>query len=237
MSHAQLEGFAPSLEKSHPTLSAGTLDDTGREHCRCYSFLGLPGSSSFGQMSVLFTNTLRRSAVRQSHTRSALRYPTGLENILGGGLVPLVQVKSIREGGIQLADGLVIPSACIFLDGQASPLECTFEIVERLDQVRHAASLRPALRAYQVLAALGPCESHTAFSYYAHFEPMDTNVRQQKRRDIALSSLGAAIETLNLAKEISSITPAKAVFGSVSIILTTIKVSFLLRHLCWSIAD
>jgi len=69
-------------------------------------------------MSTLFTNTLRRSAVRQFHTRAALRYPAGLENILGGGPAPPVQVKSIGEEGIQLADGLVIPSACIFLDGQ-----------------------------------------------------------------------------------------------------------------------
>lgn len=69
-------------------------------------------------MSMLFTNTLKRSAARHFHTRTALRYPAGLENILGGGPAPPVQVKSIGEEGIQLADGLVIPSACIFLDGQ-----------------------------------------------------------------------------------------------------------------------
>jgi hypothetical protein len=69
-------------------------------------------------MSTLFTNALKRSACRQFHTRTALRYPAGLENILGGGPAPPVQVKSIGEEGIQLADGLVIPSACIFLDGQ-----------------------------------------------------------------------------------------------------------------------
>ena len=67
---------------------------------------------------MLFANALKRSAVRQFHTRAALRYPAGLENILGGGPAPPVQVKSIGEEGIQLADGLVIPSACIFLDGQ-----------------------------------------------------------------------------------------------------------------------
>lgn len=69
-------------------------------------------------MSTLFTNTVKRSAIRQFHTRSVLRYPAGLENILGGGPAPPVQVRSIGEEGIQLADGLVIPSACIFLDGQ-----------------------------------------------------------------------------------------------------------------------
>jgi len=69
-------------------------------------------------MSALFANALKCSAVRQFHTRAALRYPAGLENILGGGPAPPVQVKSIGEEGIQLADGLVIPSACIFLNGQ-----------------------------------------------------------------------------------------------------------------------
>ena len=67
---------------------------------------------------MLSANTLKRSVARKFHTRAALRYPAGLENILGGGPAPPVQVKSIGEDGIQLADGLVIPSACIFLDGQ-----------------------------------------------------------------------------------------------------------------------
>ena len=40
--------------------------------------------------------------------------------------------------------------------------------------------------------------------------------------------MNMAIDGLNLAKELSSITPAKAVFGSVAILLTMIKVSFLL---------
>ena len=35
---------------------------------------------------------------------------------------------------------------------------------------------------------------------------------------------------MNLVKEVSSITPAKAVFGSVSILLTMIKVRFSLSH-------
>ena len=67
---------------------------------------------------MLFTNALKRSAVRRFHTTSTLRYPAGLENILGGGPAPPVQVRSLGEAGIELADGLVIPSACIFLDGK-----------------------------------------------------------------------------------------------------------------------
>ena len=58
---------------------------------------------------------------------------------------------------------------------------------------------------------------------------MDIKPQRQKRQDGALSSLNAAIEAMNLAKEISSMTPAKVVFGSVSILLTMIRVCFLLR--------
>ena len=53
---------------------------------------------------------------------------------------------------------------------------------------------------------------------------MDGDLRRQKRRDDALSLLNVAIEAMNLAKEVSSVTPAKAVFGSVSVLLTMIRV-------------
>jgi hypothetical protein len=49
--------------------------------------------------------------------------------------------------------------------------------------------------------------------------------QRPKGRDGVLSSLNVAIDGLNLAKELSSITPAKAVFGSVSVLLTMIRVS------------
>jgi hypothetical protein len=53
------------------------------------------------------------------------------------------------------------------------------------------------------------------------------DAKSERRRDVTLSSLNAAIEAMNLAKEIASITPAKAVFGSVSVVLAMIRVSFL----------
>ena len=53
---------------------------------------------------------------------------------------------------------------------------------------------------------------------------MANNSQQSKGRERAISSLNVAIETLNLAKEVSAITPAKAVFGSVSALLTMIRV-------------
>jgi len=55
---------------------------------------------------------------------------------------------------------------------------------------------------------------------------MTAKPQRPKGRDGTLSSLNMAIEAMNLAKEVSSITPAKAVFGSVSILLTMVMVRF-----------
>ena len=49
--------------------------------------------------------------------------------------------------------------------------------------------------------------------------------RSRKSRDGVLTSLNVAIEAMDLAKEIASMTPVKAVFGSVSVVLTMIRVS------------
>ena len=55
---------------------------------------------------------------------------------------------------------------------------------------------------------------------------MEAKPQPPKGRGRALSSLNLAIEAMNLAKEVSCVTPAKAVFGSVSILLTMIRVCF-----------
>ena len=57
---------------------------------------------------------------------------------------------------------------------------------------------------------------------------MDPKSLRPKRQDDALSMLNVAIEALNLTKEVLSMTPAKAVCGSVSAILTMIRVRFFL---------
>jgi len=54
---------------------------------------------------------------------------------------------------------------------------------------------------------------------------MTDKPKRLKGQDGVLSSLDVAIDGLNLAKELSSITPAKAVFGSASVLLTMIRVS------------
>ena len=60
---------------------------------------------------------------------------------------------------------------------------------------------------------------------------MNAKSQRSKRQDVALSTLNAAIEAMNLAKEVSSVTPAKAIFGSVSVILAMIRVGPLLVRL------
>jgi hypothetical protein len=57
---------------------------------------------------------------------------------------------------------------------------------------------------------------------------MEIKSQRPEGREDAISALNAAIESLRLAVNISSITPAKTVFRSVSTLLTTIRVCFLL---------
>ena len=57
---------------------------------------------------------------------------------------------------------------------------------------------------------------------------MTDKSQQPKGRDGVLSTLNLAIDGLNLAKEVSSVTPAKAAFGTVAILLAMIRVSLLL---------
>ena len=68
----------------------------------------------------------------------------------------------------------------------------------------------------------------TVFSQLSRLPTMDAKSQQMEGRDRTVSSLDTAIEALNLAKENSSITPTKAVFGSVSVLLAMIRVLFLL---------
>jgi hypothetical protein len=73
-----------------------------------------------------------------------------------------------------------------------------------------------------------PPARHTVFSLLPPLSTMDANPQRPKERDGILSSLGLAIKAVDVAKEIVDIAPAKAVFGSVSVILTMLRVCFLL---------
>ena len=56
---------------------------------------------------------------------------------------------------------------------------------------------------------------------------MKTESQGPKGREGTISVLKAAIEAANLAEKTSNIAPAKAAFGSVSTLLTVIRVCFL----------
>ena len=68
----------------------------------------------------------------------------------------------------------------------------------------------------------------TASSWLNCISTMTDKSQQPKGQDGALSTLNVAIDGLNLAKEVVSITPAKAVIGSVAILLAMIRVRPLL---------
>lgn len=53
---------------------------------------------------------------------------------------------------------------------------------------------------------------------------MDQKSKQSKRRNV-ISSLDVIIQGLNIAENLATITPAKAVFSTVSVILTMIRAS------------
>jgi len=59
---------------------------------------------------------------------------------------------------------------------------------------------------------------------------MAAKSQRPKGRNDVLSLLNEAIDALNLAKEASSITPARAAFGFASVLLTEIRVGFLPVH-------
>ena len=59
---------------------------------------------------------------------------------------------------------------------------------------------------------------------------MKTKPQPPKEQEGVISALNGFITAFNLAKEVSSNTPAKAVFGSVSVLLEMIRVSLLAFH-------
>ena len=58
----------------------------------------------------------------------------------------------------------------------------------------------------------------------------ESHSQPSKDRQSTISALNAAIAALDLAEKSSTITPAKVIFGSVSALLATIRVCFLLSN-------
>ena len=69
---------------------------------------------------MLSTILRSQTALRGLHTSTVLRNQkwAQLTNILAGEIPPPVQVKSITNAGLLLDDGRLLPSACIFLEGE-----------------------------------------------------------------------------------------------------------------------
>ncbi|KAF9792081.1 hypothetical protein BJ322DRAFT_1215335 [Thelephora terrestris] len=99
-----------------------------------------------------------------------------------------------------------------------------------------SACTRQATRASPPIYELGLCRVlpsfRTTFSQLHPPSTMATDSPKPKEWDGAVSTVDLFIEVFNLAKELSSVTPARAVFGSVAVILTTIKVSLANRQDC-----
>ena len=57
---------------------------------------------------------------------------------------------------------------------------------------------------------------------------MATKSQKPKERKTALSLLNAAIEVITVAKDAANATPAQAAFSAAAVLLTMIRVSFLL---------
>lgn len=120
------------------------------------------------------TALLRR--IRPMHTTAIHRNtPTALSNMLSSGPAPPVQVKRISPAGIELVDGLILPSACIFLEGNVF-----------LWDVPPALSSDWSTDKFQLFEVVVPkpgrrvlTSRRTRASYYS---PRDTLVRDWKRR-------------------------------------------------------
>ena len=69
---------------------------------------------------------------------------------------------------------------------------------------------------------------HTAFFHQLRVSTMgNTGSWRREHRDRILVVLTTTIDAINVAKDVATVTPVKAVLGSVSIILTMIRVRFL----------
>lgn len=75
---------------------------------------------------------------------------------------------------------------------------------------------------------LGPLSQSSRRAVFSRLpvSTMDAKPQRPKDREDAVSALNKAIEALNLGENTSSIPPVKAVFGSVSTLLATIRVFF-----------
>src|ERR1700730_9422981 len=67
----------------------------------------------------VFANRFFLQPIIATPQRSSSSARPGLVNMLASDVQPPIQINTVTADGILLADGLLIPSACILLDGKA----------------------------------------------------------------------------------------------------------------------
>ena len=113
-----LRTLSSSLSSLRSRLAIrSALSATGPRSVRTPSFRGWLSSLVLRMLSTILRS---RAPLRAFHTARVLRNQkwSQLTNILAGEIPPPVQVKSITNAGILLQDGRLLPSACIFLEGE-----------------------------------------------------------------------------------------------------------------------
>ena len=85
-----------------------------------FRFVAISRSQPFARSIYWLSNNFQPTSLsvgRNLHT-TIIRRDRSFTNLLADDNPPLVQVSSLSENGIRLADGLLIPGACIFLEGK-----------------------------------------------------------------------------------------------------------------------
>jgi hypothetical protein len=119
-------GVARVVERGHGGRAAADTDGGGRAAGRGKPALACLLSTRTTMMLRLATRAVPRLGARRAacvlpralHTTRPARGTTTLPNILAGGPAPAVVVRTLTPRGLQLDDGLIIPGACVFLDGE-----------------------------------------------------------------------------------------------------------------------
>jgi hypothetical protein len=120
------------------------------------------------------------------------------------------------------------PGGSAKLQASTTCSSCLYQEYKFFVWARRPESHKDGVHRYRIVALPPTASSPHRFPHKPRVSTMNKKPHQLKHQDSTISSLNIAIEFINLAKEASSVTPAKAVFGSVSIILSMIKVSVLL---------
>jgi NADH dehydrogenase [ubiquinone] 1 alpha subcomplex assembly factor 3 len=77
-----------------------------------------PASRAVNRTNAYAQDTLVRALRSRANGARGVSSKATLPNILGGGPPPAVVVETLTPAGLRLADGTVIPGACLFIEGE-----------------------------------------------------------------------------------------------------------------------